>query len=249
LTSGFDITILILRGNKMKTINKIGYGLLSLATLFFSSLSDGFSKNRIVSSLKSKINKIALENGAIAPESLILQQTSASPGEDFAIDASHRSHASHKSHASHSSGTSGRVGSSRSTTTKDTSKSAVSSNPFVQYLTIAEVGMISGLKDIQQTLEPTVIHFILSDGKEILRIKFSGKENINTYKSDSKYSPVSGLGEAALVGTLQLPMQLLFAKGKYCVEIMTFLKEGLNLYLSLDQMKIAANYISSRLTD
>jgi hypothetical protein len=236
----------------MKIVKKMGFGLLSLTTLFFSTLSNGFPKSRIFSSLKSKIEKIVPQISGNAPESLILQQANSSFTDDIISDVSHRSHSSHKSHASHashSSGTTGRVVSKPATTKTAPATPTVYANPYVQYLTVAEVEMISGLKGIQQTLEPTVLHFLLNDGKEILRVRFSGKENINTYKSDSKYSPVSGLGEAALVGTLQLPIQLLFAKGKYCVEILTFPKEGLNLYLSLDQMKVAANYISSRLND
>lgn len=235
----------------MKIINKMGYGVLSLTTLFLCTLSNGFPKNRIFGSIKSKIEKIVLQNGGNSPERLVLQQANSSYADEIINDASHRSHSSHRSHASHSShssGTTGRVV-SRPATTKTTSETSENTNPYVRYLTIAEVEMISGLKGIQQTLEPTILHFLQSDGKEILRVKFSGKEDINTYRSDSKYSPISGLGEVALVGTLQLPMELMFAKGKYCVEILTFPKEGLNLFLSLDQLKTVANYISSRLLD
>jgi len=232
----------------MKIIKKMGYGVLSLTTLFFASLSNGFPNYRIFGSIKSKIDKTVLKNGGNAPEKLVLQQANSPYADEIINDASHRSHSSHRSHASHRSGTTGRVV-SRPETTKTTSETSDYTNAYAQYLTAADVEMISGLKGIQRTLEPTILHFLQSNGKEILRVKFSGKEDINTYKSDSKYSPISGLGEVALVGTLQLPMELMFAKGKYCVEILTFPKEGLNLFLSLDQLKTVANYILSRLLD
>jgi len=231
----------------MKTVKKIGYGLLSLVTLFFYTVSNGFPRSGIFNSIKEKVLKIQ-KHDASTPESLILAQPDNPYNDELTSHTSHRSHSSHRSHASHSSGISGRVV-SKPATTKAAPGTSVFANPYVRYLAVAEVEMISGLNSIQQTLEPAVLHFLQNDGKEILRVKFSGKENFNTYKSDPKYSPINGLGEAALIGTLQLPMQLLFAKGKYCVEILTFPKEGLNMYLTLDQMKIAANYISSRLTD
>jgi hypothetical protein len=231
----------------MKIIKKIGYGLLSLVTLFFYTVSNGFPRSRTFNSIKEKVLKIQ-KNNSNAPESLILEQPDTPYDDGFASHTSHRSHSSHRSHASHSSGTSGAVRSAPAKKTTPTTTS-VSTNPYVQYLTVAEVEMISGLKGIQQTLEPTILHFLQDDGKEILRVKFSGKDQFNNFKSDAKYSPISGIGEVALVGTLQLPIQLLFVKGNNCVEIMTFPKEGLNLYLTLDQMKVAANYISSRLVE
>jgi len=231
----------------MKIIKKIGYGLLSLITLFFYTVSNGFPRGRTFNSIKEKVLKIQ-KHDAGTPETLILAQPDSSYSDEIISHTSHRSHSSHRSHASHSSGVSGRVV-SKPITTKAAPGTTVYANPYVRHLTVAEVEMISGLNGIQQTLEPTVLHFLQNDGKEILRVKFSGKEYFNSCKSDPKYSPISGLGEAALVGTLQLPMQLLFVKGKHCVEILTFPKEGLNMYLTLDQMRIAANYISSRLTD
>ena len=231
----------------MKIIKKIGYGFLSLFTLFFYTVSNGFPRSRTCNSIKEKILKIQ-KHDSNAPESLILEQPNIPYDDALVSHTSHRSHSSHRSHASHSSGTTGAV---RSTPTKKTTaaKTSVSLNPYTQYLTAADVEAITGLSGIQQSIEPTGLNFLQSEGKEVLRVRFSGKQNINTYKSDPKYSPISGLGEAAVVGTLQLPMQLLFVKGKYCVEILTFPKEGLNMYLTLDQMKIAANFISSRLTD
>lgn len=231
----------------MKIIKKIGYGLLSLVTLFFYTVSSGFPRSGILNSIKEKVLRIQ-KTDAGTPETLILAQPDIPYNDGLTSHTSHRSHSSHRSHASHSSGVSGRV-ISKPATTKAAPGTSVYTNPYVRYLTVTDVEMISGVTGIQQTLESAILHFLQNDGKEILRVKFSGKEYFNTRKSDPKYSPISGFGEAALVGTLQLPMQLLFVKGKHCVEILTFPKEGLDMYLTLDQMKIVANYISSRLTD
>jgi len=231
----------------MKTIKKIGYGLLSLVTLFFYTVSNGFPKSRIFNSIKDKVLKIQ-KNDSNAPESLILEQSDTSYSDEFASHTSHRSHSSHRSHASHSSGTTGRVRSAPAKKTTPT-ETSVYTSPYAKYLTVADVERITGISGIQQNLEPFILHFLRSDGKEILQVKFSAKEYFNNFKNDNKYSPISGIGEAALFGTPQLPIVLIFTKGIHCVEISTFPEEGLKLFLSLDQLKTVANYILSRLLD
>jgi len=229
----------------MKIIKKIGYGLLSLVTLFFYTVSNGFPRSRTFNSIKEKVLKIQ-KNNSNAPESLILEQPDTPYDDGFASHTSHRSHSSHRSHASHSSGTTGTV---RSTPAKKTTPATTSvyTNPYAKYLTVADVERITGFSGIQQNLEPSALHFLRSDGKEILQVKFWVKEYFSNFKNDNKYSPISGIGDAALIGTLQLPIQLVFMRGQYCVEITTFPEEGLKLFLSLDQLKTVANYISSRL--
>lgn len=231
----------------MKTIKKVGYGLLSLVTLFFYTVTNGLPRSRIFSSIKEKVLKIQ-KNNANAPESLILKQSNSSYGNEYASHTSHRSHSSHRSHASHRSGTTGTV---RSAPAKKTAPATTSvyANPYAQYLTVADVETITSFSGIQQNLEPSILHFLRDDGKEILQVKFWTKEYFSNFKNDNKYSPISGIGEAALVGTPQLPIELVFTKGKHCVEISTFPEEGLTLFVSLDQLKTVANYISSRLTD
>ena len=231
----------------MKTIKKVGYGFLSLVTLFFYTVSNGFPRSRTFNSIKEKVLKIQ-KNNSNAPESLILAQPGTPYDDGFASHTSHRSHSSHRSHASHSSGTTGTV---RSTPPKKTTPATTSAyaNPYAQYLTVADVETITGLSGVQQNLEPSALHFLRSDSKEILQVKFWTKEDFSNFKNDNKFSPISGIGGAALVGTLQLPIELIFIKGKHCVEISTFPEEGLRLFLSLDQLKTVANYISSRLLD
>ena len=230
----------------MKTIKKIGYGLLSLVTLFFYTVTNGFPRNRIFSSIKEKVQKIQ-KNSSNAPESLILEQPDTPYDDAFVSHTSHRSHSSHGSHASHRSGTTGTV---RTAPVKKTTPAttAVYANPYVQYLTVADVERITGLSGVQQNVEPAVLHFLRSDGKGILQVKFWAKTYFDNFKNNSKCSPITGIGEAALVSTSQLPSELIFILGTHCVEISTFPMEGLRLFLSLDQLKIVATYISSRLT-
>jgi hypothetical protein len=229
----------------MKTINKIGYGFLSLVTLFFCTVSNGFPRSRIVSSIKEKVLKIQ-NNNSNAPESLILERSDIPYGE-YSSHTSHRSHSSHRSHASHSSGTTGTVRTAPARTTTP-AKSTVLANPYAQYLAVADVERITGLSGLQQRLELSILHFFRIDGKEILQVKFWPKAYFINCKNDSKYNPITGIGEAALVGTIQLPIVLIFTKGQYCIEISTFPEEGLKLFLSLEQLKTVANYISSRVT-
>jgi hypothetical protein len=231
----------------MKTIKKIGYGLLSLVTLFFYTVSNGIPKSRILNSIKEKVEKQLKKSNGNAPETLILEQSNTSYTDDFASHTSHRSHSSHRSHASHRSGATGATVSKPATTKPAPSTPPAYVNPYAKYLTVADVERITGLRGIQQNLEPSILHFLRSDGKEILQVKFSAKEYFDNFKNDNKYSPISGIGDAALIGTLQLPIQLVLMRGQYCVEITTFPEEGLKLFLSLDQLKTVANYISSRL--
>ncbi len=232
----------------MRIIKKIGYGILSLVTLFFYTVSNGFPKNRIFNSIKEKVLKIQ-KNDSNAPETLILEQSDTSYNDEFASHPSHRSHRSHSSHRSHASHRSGTSGVVRTAPKKKTTPPATSeyTNPYAKYLTVDDVERITGLSGIQRKLEPSILHFLRSDEKEILQVKFSAKEYFNNFREDDKYGPISGIGDAALIGTPQLPIQLLFIRGQYCIEITTFPEEGLKLFLSLDQMKIAANCISSRL--
>jgi len=229
----------------MKAIKKIGYGLLSLVTLFFYTVSNGFPKSGIINSIKEKVTKIQKDDSG-AGESLILEQSSASYADEFASHTSHRSHSSHRSHASHRSGTTGTV---RTAPAKKTTPAttAAYANPYAQSLTVADVEKITGISGIRCEMEPLTLHFYLEDGREILRVQFRGKIYFDYQKAESKYSPISGVGEAALVGTLQLPIQLLFVKGKDCIDITTFPEEGLKLFLSLDQLKAVASYILSRM--
>jgi len=245
LTFEVDCSIVFSWGKKMKIIKKIGYGLLSLVILFFYTVSNGFPKSRIFNSIKEKVLKIQ-KNDANAPETLILEQSNTSYPDDFASHTSHRSHSSHGSHASHRSGTTGTV---RSTPTKKATSETTSesTNPYAKYLTVADVERITGLSSIQQNLEPYVLHFLRSDGQEILKVGFRGKGYIDYFKDDDKYSPVKGIGSKALVGTPQLPIQLLFVKGEYCVELTTFPEVGLKLFLSVDQLTSIAQLIASRL--
>jgi hypothetical protein len=233
----------------MKIMKKLCYGLLSLVMLFFYTVSNGFPKSRILNSIRGKVEKQLKKSNRIAPETLILEQPDTSYTDDFASHTSHRSHSSHSSHSSHASHRSGTT-STGSTTTKKTTPDTTTEyrNPFAKYLTIADVERITGLTGVQQNLEPFILHFLLSDGKQILQVKFSEKGYFNNFKNDKRYSPIQGIGDGALIGTLQLPIQLLLVKGQFCVEIMTFPKEGLKLFLSFDQLKTVANYISSRLT-
>lgn len=231
----------------MKTINKIGYGLLSLVTLFFYTVTNGFPRSRIFSSINNKVLKIQ-KNSSNAPESLILEQPDTPYEDAFASHTSHRSHSSHRSHASHSSGTTGTV---RTAPVKKTTPAtpSVYANPYAKYLTATDVEKITGLGGIQQNLEPSILHFLRGDEKEILQVKFWTKAYFSNFKNDSKYSPITGIGEASLVGTSELPIVLIFTKGKHCVEISTFPEEGLKLFLSLDQLKTVAKHISSQLLD
>jgi hypothetical protein len=224
----------------MKTIKKIGYGLLSLVTLFFYTVSNGIPKSRIFNSIKDKVLKIQ-KNNANAPETLILEQSDTSYSDDFASHTSHRSHSSHQSHASHRSGATG------ATVSKPATTKPAPETPYAKYITVADVERITGLRGIQQNLEPFILHFLRSDGKEILKIKFSQRAYFNYFKDDNKYGPVKGVGEAALIGTPQLPIQILFIKGENCVELTTFPEEGLKLFLSVDQLTSIAQLIASRL--
>lgn len=228
----------------MKTINKIGYGFLSLFTLLFYVVTNGFPRSKTFSSIKEKVLRIQ-KTSSNASESLILVQPDTPYSDEY---ASHTSHSSHRSHASHRSGTTGTVRTAPAK--KETiNKASEYANPYAQYLTAADVETITGLNGIQQNLEPSILHFLRNDGIEILRVKFLPKAYFNNFKNDTKYSPITGIGEAALVGTPQLPIELVFMQRIICVEISTFPEEGLKLLLSLDQLKTVANYISSRLTD
>jgi hypothetical protein len=228
----------------MKTINKIGYGLLSLFTLLFYVVTNGFPRSRIFSSIKEKVLRIQ-KTSYKAPESLILVQPDTPYSDEY---ASHTSHSSHRSHASHRSGTTGTVRTAPAKK-KTVNKTSEYANAYAQYLTSADVETITGLNGIQQNIEPSILHYLRDDGIEILRVKFLPKAYFSNFKNDSKYSPITGIGEVALVGTPQLPIELVFLQRMKCVELSTFPEEGLKLLLSLDQLKTAANIISSRLTD
>jgi hypothetical protein len=158
-----------------------------------------------------------------------------------------------------SSGTSGSsLSSSSSTSSSNPSpepKSSIYKSPttissrFAKYLLVEDVELISGYDGIQKTLESSVLHFYQQDGKEILRVNFYAKDRLKKYKSDSKYSPVDGIGELAYVGTLQLPMELVFAKSMLCVSIMTFPIEGLDMFLSPEHLKKVAKFIELRIPE
>jgi len=231
----------------MKTIKKIGYGLLSLVTLLFYTVTTGFPRSRIFSSIKEKVLKIQ-KNSSNAPETLILAQSDTSHGDEYASHTSHRSHSSHRSHASHRSGTSGGVVSKPATqkTKATTGLPAALANTYAAFLPASDVEAITGLVGIQQTLDQATVHYLLIDGKEILQVKFLNKNYFIKSKNDGRYSPITGIQDDALLGTPQLPVQLLVLRGKYCIEITTFPKEGLELFLSVDQLKTIARYITTR---
>jgi len=231
----------------MKVIKKIGYGLLSIITLFFYSVTNGLPYGKIFNPFKEKVLKIQKDSFA-NPESLVLEPPDSLNGDDYPSHTSHRSHSSHRSHASHRSGTTGTVRTAPERKTGQTT-TPIYVTSFAQYLTIADVEKVTGFSGIEQKLEPSVLHFFRNDGREVLQVRFWNKEYFSTFANDNKYSPLSGIGEKALLGTPQLPIVLIFAKGRHCVEISTFPEEGLKLFLSLDQLKTIANYIASRLTD
>jgi hypothetical protein len=237
----------------MRIVKKIGYGILSLATLFFTTRSSGYPTSGVFGSIRLKLRDTVVRNGENKAQHLILQQANPSSidsianGVSFVSHTSHSSHSSHSSHASHASHSSGTSGAA-STSARANSNSSYN-NPFAQHLTVAEVQTISGIYGLQLNLEPMTLHFVQSSGKEILKVKFFDRSYFYNYKSDPRFSPVNGIGEGAIVGTLQLPMQLLFIKGKYCVEITTFPSEGLAMFLTFNQMKMAADHIVPRLLD
>jgi hypothetical protein len=191
-----------------------------------------------------------LQNGGNSPESLILQKAGSSYADDIINDASLRSHTSHKSHASHSSGVSGRARTKTAPAKTPADKARASENvatSYTAYLTNSDVEKVTGLQGVQEKTEAFFLYFYDNSSKQILQVKFSPKEYFDYFKGDSNFRPLKGVGESAIVGMLNLPNQLLFIKGQNCITLTTFLREGTNLFLSVDQLASLAQIIASRL--
>jgi hypothetical protein len=232
---------------KMKTIKKMGFGLLSLTTLFFASLSNGFPKSRIIGSLRSKIEKIMLHSSGNSPEALVLQQTNSPFSDELVSNISDRSHTSHRSHASHRSGTTGRV-SSKTAAAKPTASKATGTPAYIAaYLTAADVEKVTSYAGVQQKNEGAFIYFLSRDNKNMLQVKFSPLEYFDNFVGDISYKTFRGLGDSALISATSPQTQMIFKKGENCVTLTTFSKDGTNLFLSVDQLASIGQIIASRI--
>ncbi len=243
----------------MRLFKKIGSGLLSLVTLFVYSVSNGFPKNRLANSIKSKIEDTLHQDDNNDPEKLILQKSALSRGENFAIDSSYASHRSHRSHASHRSSSSGSAAPRVRTAAPSPSTSkpkrisplplaalATVSNADVNCLGVMDLEKISGISGIMMQQEPTALHFLHSSGQEMLQVRFESPEYINVFRGSS-FSSVQGVGESAIMGVLPIPSFLVFKKGEHCIEITTYQEEGSKLFLSIGQLISIAQVITSHL--
>lgn len=242
----------------MKILNKLGSGVLSLFTLFIYSVSSGFPKSRIASSVKHMIGSSELDLDG-KPESLILQPAGPHDNAEVVSNNSHRSHSSHKSH---SSGTSGRVktttGTQRTTPPPTTTPKTATvppapvppappTAPYSSYFTINDLERLTGYTRIQQKAEASIVYFYTELNENILQIKYLPKDFFEYYRNDNTYKAVGGIGEAAVIGPSPISNQIFFLSGQYCVAINSYLNSDGKSIIKPDQLAAIAQLISSRL--
>jgi hypothetical protein len=246
----------------MKAIKRLGSGILSLATLFLCNVSNVFPKSKLADSIKTKIENSVYQNDKSAPEELVLEQSDVALGDQFGIDSSHTSHRSHSSHRSSSSGSAAsRQPAAAPATTKSTSPSTAKPktaavapsfglstviSPYATYLSVPEFERITGFAGTTRQEEQTALHFLRSDGIEMLQVRFEQAKYIDVFQGSS-FSSIQGVGESAIMGVLPAPSFIVFKKGEHCVEITTYQEAGSKLFLSLGQLISIAKSIAPRL--
>ena len=103
---------------------------------------------------------------------------------------------------------------------------------YGQYLTVADVEKVTGLKGIARNEIVLTLEFYNGANEKILEASFN---NRNFYKNEVEknqayYVEISGIGQRAALAIPGTPYRITFLQGDFCVMIQTPLERGRTIY-------------------
>lgn len=114
---------------------------------------------------------------------------------------------------------------------------------YGQYLTVADVEKVTGLKGIARNEIALTLEFYNGANEKILEVSFNSR---NFYKNEVEknqayYVEIPGIGQRAAMAIPGTPYRITFLQGEFCMMIQTPLEGGktvLNIYQMMDICRI-----------